>query len=229
MRLNRSLPILWIPLIALWTFLGSIHLNRSSLILDDLVPTISYFLVSFLLVLQLQFVIGGRTEGAFVKFGSINIISLCLLISTITILLSITGNIPVDLAVILLISSLLINTILAELLSYTNQKVTGEISRKRKAWAEKTEVFVNQQKQASFNSSRERRKSIESREAWRVYLNQASIEYTNNHEIIDEISRVKDIIAYSSYFRSMKSMDDLSILKSTDDENKMIFLLKGIK
>ena len=156
MRLNRALPILWLPLIAVWTFLGSIHLNTSPLILDDLVPTITYFLVSFLLVLQFQLVLGGKKEGAFVKFGSINIISLCLLASSITILLSVAGQIAVDLAVIILISSLLTNTILAELLSYSHKQVTTEVSKKRKAWADKTEAWDTQQKEASLEKSKER-------------------------------------------------------------------------
>ncbi len=229
MKLNRALPILWLPLIAVWTFLISIHSNTSSLVLDDLVPTITYCLVSFLLVLQLQLVIGGKKEGAFVKFGSINIISLCLLISTITILCSVTGSIGIEYSVILLIGSLLLNTVLAELLSYSNKQVTTKISKEREAWATRTLELEKQQKEASIASSKERVLSIEARDAWGSYLSEASTKYLANTPIIDEITRIKDILQYSSYFRYASSIETLSKLKSVNDEDVILRILIDIK
>ncbi len=77
MKINRALPIIWLPLLAFWTFLVSIHINTTPFALSNLVPTVFYVLVSFLLALQLQLVIGGKKEGFFVKFGTINIIGIC--------------------------------------------------------------------------------------------------------------------------------------------------------
>ena len=200
MKFNRALPILWLPLAAFWTFLIAIHSNESPLVLNDLVPTATYFLVSFLLVLQMQLVIGGKQEGFFVKFGSINIILLCLFVATITIICSVSGSITIEYAVILLIGSLLTNTILAETLSYSNKQVTTQITKKREQWANRTEALDQQQQQASYEGSKERRQSIESREGWSEYLRDASTKYLANKEILDEISRIKDILQYSSYF-----------------------------
>ena len=226
MKLSRALPILWLPLAAFWTFLIAIHSNTSPLVLDELVPTATYFLVSFLLVLQLQLVLAGKKEGFFVKFGSINIIFVCLLVSTITIICSITGSIAIEYAVILLIGSLLTNTILAETLSYSNKQVTTQISKKREQWANRTEALDQQQQQASFEGSKERRQSIESRDEWSEYLRDASTKYLANKEILDEISRIKDILQYSSYFRSESSITNLSKLKASSDE---IVILRGLK
>ena len=228
MRLSRALPILWLPLAAFWTFLIAIHTNTTPTVLNDLVPTIAYFFVSFLLVLQLQLVLGGRREGFFVKFGSINIIFVCLLVSTITIICSITGSIAIEYAVILLIGSLLTNTILAETLSYSNKQVTTQISKKREQWANRTEALDQQQQQASFEGSKERRQSIESREEWSEYLRDASTKYLANKEILDEISRIKDILQYSSYFRAESSINTLSTLKASSDEEVILRTLKVI-
>ena len=126
MKINRALPIIWLPLLAFWTFLVSIHINTTPFALSNLVPTVFYVLVSFLLALQLQLVIGGKKEGFFVKFGTINIIGICLCVSTITILCSVTGEIAQDLSIIILICSLLANSIIAEFLSYSNKQVTGK-------------------------------------------------------------------------------------------------------
>ena len=228
MKFSRALPILWLPLAAFWTFLIAIHTNTTPIVLNDLVPTIAYFFVSFLLVLQLQLVLGGRREGFFVKFGSINIIFVCLLVSTITIICSITGSIAIEYSVILLIGSLLTNTILAETLSYSNKQVTTQISKKREQSANRTEALDQQQQQASFEGSKERRQSIESREAWGEYLQDASSKYLANTEILDEITRIKDILQYSSYIRAESSINTLSTLKASSDEEVILRTLKVI-
>ena len=62
MRLKTALPILWLPLIGVWTFLLSVQLNKTSTELESIVPLIAYVLVSFLLVLQLQLVIGNKKD-----------------------------------------------------------------------------------------------------------------------------------------------------------------------
>ncbi len=228
MKFNRALPLFWMPILAFWSFLISIHINSSNLALEDLVTTIIYCLVSFLLVLQLQLILGGSNEGAFVKFGSINIISICLLVSSLTILLSITGLIGIEYSIILLIGSLLLNTILAELLSYSTKKIGTQISKERQAWANRTSRLDNQQKKASIESSKERRQAIELRDEWENYLKDASTKYLLNSFIIDEISRIKDILQYSSYFRYTSSIATLSKLKHSDDEDFILRTLRDI-
>ena len=84
-------------------------------------------------------------------------IGICLFVSTITILCSVTGEIAQDLSIIILICSLLANSIIAEFLSYSNKQVTGKIDKERKAWADRTKVLDEQQKEASYKGSVERR------------------------------------------------------------------------
>ena len=45
MKINRALPIIWLPLLAFWTFLVSIHINTTPFALSNLVPTVFYVLV----------------------------------------------------------------------------------------------------------------------------------------------------------------------------------------
>ena len=228
MKINRALPIIWLPLLAFWTFLVSIHINTTPFALSNIVPTVFYVLVSFLLALQLQLVIGGKKEGFFVKFGTINIIGICLFVSTITILCSVTGEIAQDLSIIILICSLLANSIIAEFLSYSNKQVTGKIDKERKAWADRTKVLDEQQKEASYKGSAERRLSIESRKDWKAYLKKAAVTYAGNQEIIDEITRIQDIVDYSSYFRKELSVSALSEIQSGIDEPQILGILKEI-
>ena len=86
MNLKRALPILWLPLIGVWTFLFAIQSNAASKDLEGLIPFVAYLVVSFLLVLQLQLVIGNKRESGIVKFGTANVLFICLFISSLSIL-----------------------------------------------------------------------------------------------------------------------------------------------
>ena len=129
----------------------------------------------------------------------------------------------------ILISSLLTNTVLAELLSYSHKQVTTEVSKKRKAWADKTEAWDTQQKEASLEKSKERTQSIETRKAWKEYLKESSMNYLGNNEILEEISRIKEIVSYSSYFRTEESIETLTKLKGNPGESQIFIILKQIK
>ena len=50
-----------------------------------------------------------------------------------------------------------------------------------------------------------------------------------NPEIQSEIGRIKNIVDYSSYFRSPESKETLEKIKESSDENLIINFLKEIK
>ena len=186
MRIKRALPILWLPLIGFWTFLFAIQLNTTSTDLEGVVPLISYLLVSFLLVLQLQLVLGNKREGAIVKFGTANVLLSCLLVSSISVFLNLVQAAENELSIALIVAPLIINTIIAELFSVSNK----QIGKKRDAWVNTNKEIEESQSKALEDISKERNISLRTREDWKRYLQQASIDHLGNSEILDEITRI---------------------------------------
>ena len=224
MKIKRALPMLWLPLVALWSFLFAIQSGITSTNLEEIVPLISYFLVSFLLVLQLQLVLGNKKESGIVKFGTVNVISFCLSISTLSIILNLVQIFDNQLSLLCIISPLIINTIIAELFSVTNQ----EIVKKKDAWVEKSQELEEKQIKASAESAKERDLSIQTRDAWKEYLRQTNLN-TVNPEIRREIERIKEIVDFSSYFRTPSSSAILQELKKDLDNQNILRILKEVK
>ncbi len=225
MRIKRALPILWLPLIGFWTFLFAIQLNTPSTDLEGVVPLISYLLVSFLLVLQLQLVLGNKREGAIVKFGTTNVLLSCLLVSSISVFLNLVQAAENELSIALIVAPLIINTIIAELFSVSNK----QIGKKRDAWMNTNKEIEESQSRSLEDISKERNISLRTREDWKRYLQQASIDHLGNSEILDEITRVKDIVPFSSYFRTGESSATLKMLERGVDESQLLLVLKTIK
>jgi len=225
MNLKRALPILWLPLIGVWTFIFAIQSNASSKDLEGVVPIITYVIVSFLFVLQLQLLISNKREGLLVKVGTIYAAYLYLTVSSITIFSNLLFNFDNELSIIIIVLSLICNTITAEIMSYSNR----EIVKKKEKWTNTTLEIEKRQRKISEDNSQDRLLSLENREEWKKYLQQASIDYSDNSEIIDELNRIKDIVEFSSYFRTKLSEEALSKLKSNSDANQNLAILKDIK
>lgn len=224
MKIKKALPILWLPLLALWSFLFAIQSNITSTNLEDIVPLITYFLVSFLLVLQLQLVLGDKKESGIVKFGTANVLSFCLSISSISIFLSLLKTIDNQLALLLIISPLIINTIIAEVFSVSNK----EIVKKKDAWVRTNQELEERQIKASADSAKERNLSIQTREDWKEYLRRTNLN-TVNPEIRREVDRIKDIVDFSSYFRTPSSSEALKKLQEELTDETIARILKEVK
>ena len=224
MKIKRALPLLWLPLIAFWSFLFALRSGITSTNLENIVPIITYFLVSFLLILQLQLVLGNKKESGIVKFGTANVISICLSISSVAIFLNLLNSVDNQLSLFLIITPLIINTIIAEVFSVSNK----EIIKKKDAWVRTNEELEKEQNKASLESASERNLSMQTRKEWKKYLQGNEINCTNP-EIQGEIGRIKNIVDYSSYFRSPESKETLEKIKKSSDENLIINLLKEIK
>ena len=224
MKIKRALPILWLPLIALWSFLFAIQSNITSTNLEDIVPLISYFLVSFLLVLQLQLVLGDKKESGIVKFGTVNVLSICLSISSISIFLNLFESLDNQLSLLLIISPLISNTIIAEVFSVTNK----EIVKKKDAWVRTNQELEEKQIKASAESAKERNISLKIIEDWKEYLRKTNLN-TVNPELRREVERIKDIVDFSSYFRTSSSSAILEQLKNELDQARVIRILREVK
>ena len=224
MKIKRALPILWLPLIALWSFLFAIQSNITSTNLEDIVPLISYFLVSFLLVLQLQLVLGDKKESGIVKFGTVNVLSICLSISSISIFLNLFESLDNQLSLLLIISPLISNTIIAEVFSVSKK----EIVKKKDAWVRTNQELEEKQIKASAESAKERNISQKIREDWKEYLRKTNLN-TVSPEARIEIERIKEIVDFSSYFRTSSSSAILEQLKNELDQARVIRILREVK
>ena len=228
MKIKRALPILWLPLLALWSFLFAIQSNITPTItstnLEDLVPLISYFLVSFLLVLQLQLVLGDKKESGIVKFGTVNVLSICLSISSISIFLNLFESLDNQLSLLLIISPLISNTIIAEVFSVSNK----EIVKKKDAWVRTNQELEEKQIKASVESAKERNISQKIREDWKEYLRKTNLN-TVSPEVRIEIERIKEIVDFSSYFRTSSSSAILEQLKNELDQASVLRILREVK
>ena len=67
------------------------------------------------------------------------------------------------------------------------------------------------------------------RKDWKEYLKKAAENYTGNQDIIDEITRIKDIVDYSSYFRKELSISALAEIQSGKEESQVLAILKEIE
>ena len=130
MKLKTQIPIFWLPLIAFWTFLYVLYSNFNLFTLAEFSPFIIYLIVSFLLVLQLQLVLVNKREGYLVKFGTTNILLGSLSLSSLFILLNIFGYLSNDWSIGLITLVLIMNTTIAEFLSYTSTQINKKKSAK---------------------------------------------------------------------------------------------------
>jgi len=224
MKIKRALPILWLPLLALWSFLFSIQSSSPFINLEDIVPLIFYFLVSFLLVLQLQLVLGDKKESGIVKFGTVNVLSICLSISSISIFLNLFESLDNQLSLLLIISPLISNTIIAEVFSVSNK----EIVKKKNSWVRTNQELEEKQIKASAESAKERNISQKIREDWKEYLRKTNLN-TVSPEVRREIERIKEIVDFSSYFRTSSSSAILEQLKNELDQASILRILREVK
>ena len=87
--------------------------------------------------------------------------------------------------------------------------------------------YSNEQLEEKFlERSSERNFSIESRGIWEMYLDQIESKYTNSTKIQNEIKRIRNILPYSSFFRSEKSKTIMAQVEKINNEDNLVSLLK---
>ena len=77
--------------------------------------------------------------------------------------------------------------------------------------------------------SKERDFSIKAREAWGNYIEESSISVKYNKDILLEINRIKNILDYSSFFRSEKSNELLTKVKASNNIDDILLILKKVR
>ena len=87
--------------------------------------------------------------------------------------------------------------------------------------------YSNEQLEEKFlERSSERNFSIESRNQWEIYLDQIENKFENSTKIQNEIKRIRNILPYSSFFRSDKSKKIIAQVENISDEDNLVSILK---
>ncbi len=207
MKFNKSIGILWLPLICFWTFIITINLSTGLKTLEELIPSVIYFITSLLLVLQIQIEIGNKNEDSIVQIAMVKSQLTCLSLASISILANALFNFNQFLTLCFIIIPTIVNSVLSELLNYANSQLTTGFKAR----------------------SNERQFWIESKKAWSEYILKAKQQYIDNEDIIRELNRVEDILNFSSYFRKPEAEESLIEIKQESDLAFILNRLTRIK
>ena len=228
----KSLPFIWLPLLSLWTILIVLFSNRTIQNIELYIPLVIYFVVSFVFAVQLGLINKTKKENFIVKFSSSNSLLFCFLISTISIFSYLYGGINLQISLLLVIAPLIANLIFNEIFSISSKQIGKQKDKliiKKNNWVEKGKELEQEQIKKSKEKSKARDLSKGYKKEWKTYLKKASASFSNNQEIINEIDRIKDILEFSSFFRKSDCMEDLYLIKLSEDELEVLDILKDIK
>ena len=228
----KSLPFIWLPLLSLWTILIVLFSNRTVQNIELFIPLVIYFVVSFVFAVQLGLINKTKKEDFIVKFSSSNSLLFCFLISTISIFSYLYGGINLQISLLLVIAPLIANLIFNEIFSISSKQIgkqKDKLISKKDNWVEKGKEIEEKQIKKSKENSKARDLSKGYKKEWKTYLKKASASFSNNQEIINEIDRIKDILEFSSFFRKSDCMENLYLIKLSENELEVLDILKDIK
>ena len=201
---KKAFYVFFIPLLGFWALLIAIYLGRDFEETFKLVPTFLYFISSGLIVFNVQSLITGPESDPIVKNAKTRGLLVCLLISSLSILIEFSFEGKNLLPTIVIIFSTLASLFLTGLFEYSNEQLE--------------EKFLERSSERNF--------SIESRDLWEIYLDQIENKYESSTKIQDEIKRIRNILPYSSFFRSEKSKKIMEQVEKINNEDNLLSILK---
>ena len=213
---KKAFYVFFIPLLGFWTLLIAIYLGKGFEDSFKLISTFLYFVSSGLIVFNIQNLITGSQYDPIVKNAKTRGLLICLLISTLSILIEFSlkenvTNVTSDLQkirdllpTIFIIFSTLASFFLTGLFDYSNEQLE--------------EKFLERSAERNFSS--------ESRDLWEVYLDQIESKFENSTKVQNEIKRIRNILPYSSFFRSEKSKKIMEQVEKINNEDNLLSILK---
>ena len=201
---KKEFYVFFLPLLGFWALLIAIYLGKDFEESFKLVPTFLYFISSGLIVFNIQNLITGSEYDPIVKNAKTRGLLISLLISSLSILIEFSFEGKNLLPTIFIIFSTLASFFLTGLFEYSNEQLE--------------EKFLERSSERNF--------SIESRDLWEVYLDQIESKYENSTKIQNEINRIRNILPYSSFFRSDKSKTIMEQVEKINNEDNLISILK---
>ena len=201
---RKEFYVFFLPLLGFWALLIAIYIGKDFEESFKLVPTFLYFISSGLIVFNIQSLITGSEYDPIVKNAKTRGLLVSLLVSSLSILFEYSFEEKNLLPTIIIIISTLVSLFLTGLFDYSNEQLE--------------EKFLERSSERNF--------SIESRGIWEMYLDQIETKYTNSTKIQNEIKRIRNILPYSSFFRSEKSKTIMAQVEKINNEDNLVSLLK---
>ncbi len=205
---HRSFAITWLPVMAFWALLIAIASNQQISGPPWPVALFVYIFVSAIFAYQLQSEFTSSNNDTIIVVTRANTIITCLTVSSIVIFIGLlSGYVSNILTTILVITPLIISTVIDGLASYSNEQLTVGFDKR----------------------SEERRLSISNKDSWESYLSEANKKYSSFSEVVNEIKRIRNIINYSTFFRSQRSNELLAKLKLSKQPEIIAEILREVK
>ena len=225
MKTIQSIPFVWLPLLALWTIIFVLFRNLSVDNIEFYVPLVIYIPVSFIFSAQYGLLLKDKKEFLFTKLSSSSSIIICFLISTISIFYYLYGKLDFQRSLFFIVIPLVANLIINEFLSISNK----ELVTRKKQWDKKNLEIEEEQVKRSKENSSKREIYFANKERWKTFLKKELINDSKDETYIFEVKRIIDIVEYSSYFRSNDCLEDLELVKKSNDLNFIKNIFKQIK
>ena len=225
MKTIQSIPFVWLPLLALWTIIFVLFRNLSIDNIEFYIPLVIYIPVSFIFSAQYGLLLKDKKEFLFTKLSSSSSIIICFLISTISIFYYLYGKLDFQRSLFFIVIPLVANLIINEFLSISNK----ELVTRKKQWDKKNLEIEEEQVQRSKENSSKREIYFANKERWKTFLKKELINDSKDETYIFEVKRIIDIVEYSSYFRSNDCLEDLELVKKSNDLNFIKNIFKQIK
>jgi hypothetical protein len=201
---RKEFYVFFMPLLGFWALLIAIYLGKDFEESFKLVPTFFYFVSSGLTVFNVKNLLTGAEYDPIVKNAKTRGLLICLLISTLSILIEFSFEEKNLIPTFFIIFSTIASFFLTGLFDYSNEQLE--------------EKFLER--------SAERNFSIESRDLWEVYLDQIESKFENSIKIQNEIERIRKILPYSTFFRSNKSKKIMKQVQEINNEDNLVSILK---
>ena len=200
---KKALYVFFLPLLGFWALLITIYLGKDFEESFKLVPTFLYFISSGLLVFNIQNLITGSEYDPIVKNAKTRGLLICLLISSLSILVEFSFEEKNLIPTFFIIFSTIASFFLTGLFDYSNEQLE--------------EKFLDRSSERNF--------SIESRDLWGVYLDQIESKFENSIKIQNEIERIRKILPYGTFFRSKKSKIVMEKVQEINNEDNLVSIL----
>tara|TARA_Y100000589_G_scaffold166431_1_gene158466 strand:- start:1327 stop:1959 length:633 start_codon:yes stop_codon:yes gene_type:complete len=201
---RKEFYVFFLPLLGFWALLIAIYLGKDFEESFKLVPTFFYFVSSGLTVFNVKNLLTGAEYDPIVKNAKTRGLLICLLISTLSILVEFSFEEKNLIPTFFIIFSTIASFFLTGLFDYSNEQLE--------------EKFLERSSERNF--------SIESRDLWEVYLDQIESKFENSIKIQNEIERIRKILPYSTFFRSKKSKIIMKQVQEINNEDNLVSILK---
>ena len=203
----RFFSITWFPLLAYWAFLLAVSNGREFNSSGFYIPFLIYVITSSVFIFLIQNEFQKREKEPVSIISKINIILVCLSLSSLVILVNtLIAKDFSQWSSILILIPLVVKFIFYSLAGYQEEQLTIGYEKR----------------------SQERKDSITLTKEWKDYLSLLKEQYSSEENLIHELDRIENIIDYSSFFRSPESKDLLEKIKITTNIGTLVSHLKKV-